>query len=206
MVVNEGLRKKWEWIKWAKRENVCIRCAGKGHRIAECTAGGSKPGEGKLNAMLDHMQDEADSGIDPDSEYLCSIHERSNILVMYHCEIGKVPGTALADTGATKNYISARYAKSANLRFRTGNADSLRSVRLPNGQDMKILGQCEFELTMSEWTGTVVATILDLDADFDIVLGLSWHRQWKPLSDWDTLDMFINILEGALRIAHKYGM
>jgi hypothetical protein len=71
---------------------------------------------------------------------------------------------------------------------------------------MKILGQCEFELKMSEWTGTVVATILDLDADFDIVLGLSWHRQWKPLPDWDTLDMFINTPEGALRIAHKFGM
>src|SRR5277367_314991 len=154
--------------------------------------------------MLDHTQDNMDSGIDPDSEYLCSITDRANILMMYHCEVGQVPGTALADTGATKNYISARYAKKANLRFRKGvNADSLRSIRLPNGQDMKILGQCEFELKMSEWTGTVVATILDLDADFDIVLGMSWHRQWKPLADWDTLDMFVNASEGAVRIVNK---
>src|SRR5437762_9181797 len=71
---------------------------------------------------------------------------------------------------------------------------------------MKILGQCEFELKMSEWTGTVVATILDLEAEFDVVLGVSWHRQWKPLADWDTLDMFINTPEGALRIMHKFGI
>ena len=79
--------------------------------------------------------------------------------MMYHCKVGKVQGTVLADTGATKNYISARYA---NLRFRRVDASSLRSIRLPNGQDMKILGQCEFELKMSERTGTVVTTILDL--------------------------------------------
>src|SRR5213078_1450636 len=94
----------------------------------------------------------------------------------------------------------------ANLRFRRGDANSLDSIRLPNGQAMKILGQCEFELKMSEWTGTVVATILDLEAEFDVVLGVSWHRQWKPLADWDTLDMFINTPEGALRIMHKFGI
>ena len=209
MIVNEGLCKKLEWIKLAKKHDVCLKCAGKGHRIAECTAGGSKPSENgsKLTTMLDHIQDNINSAMDPDYDYLCSIHDRSNVLMMYHCEVGKVQGTALADTGATKNYISARYAKKANLCFtRRVNADSLRSIRLPNGQDMKILGQCEFELKMSEWTGTVVATILDLDADFDIVLGLSWHRQLKPLADWDTLDMFVNASEGALRIVHKLGI
>ena len=131
--------------------------------------------------------------------------QSKDLLMMYHCEINKVLGTTLVDTGATRNYISARYAKKANLRFSRGDANSLRNIRLPNGQNMTILGQCEFELKMSQWTGTVVATILDLEADFDVVFGLSWHRQWKPLADWDTLDMFINTPEGAQRIVHKYG-
>ena len=51
----------------------------------------------------------------------------------------------------------------------------------------------------------MVATILDLEADFDVILGLSRHRQWKPLADWDTPDMFVNAPEGALRIVHKFG-
>ena len=40
---------------------------------------------------------------------------------------------------------------------------------------------------MSEWTGTVRATVLDLEADFDIVLCMLWHLQWKPLYDRETL-------------------
>ena len=207
MIVNEGLRNKLGWIKWATREKLCLTCAGKGHRSVNCAAEGSKPEKAlNLNAMLERMQDNVDNEMDPDSDYLCSIHDRSDVLMMYHCEVNKVQGTMLADTGANKNYISARYAKKANLRFRRGDANSLRSIRLPNGQDMKILGLCEFELKMSEWTGTVVATILDLEADFDVVLGMEWHRQWKPLADWDTLDMFVNTPEGALRIVHKLGI
>jgi len=66
MIVNEGLRKKWEWIKMVRKHGVCLKCAGKGHHIAERTAGGSKPGiakstGGKLAAMLDQMQDKMDS-------------------------------------------------------------------------------------------------------------------------------------------------
>ncbi len=52
----------------------------------------------------------------------------------------------------------------------------------------------------------MVAIILDLETDFDVILGMSWHRQWKPLADWDTLDMFINTPEDALRIVHKLGI
>jgi hypothetical protein len=68
---------------------------------------------------------------------------------------------------------------------------------------MKVLGQCEFALGMSEWTGTVCTTVLDLEADFDSVLAMSWHLQWKPLYDWETLDIFVNTPEGVQRVVHK---
>jgi len=70
-------------------------------------------------------------------------------------------------------------------------------VRLVNGQDTKILGECKFMLEMSEWTGMVHATVFDLEADLDIVLGTSWHLQWKPLYDWETLDVFVITPEGV---------
>src|SRR4030095_12846387 len=97
------------------------------------------------------------------------------------------------------------YAEKANLRFRDTVEPQRSSVNLPNGQDMKILGECEFKLQMSEWTGMVMATVLELHTDFDIVLGLSWHRQWKPLPDRDTLDLSVNAPRGVLRIVHKWG-
>jgi len=32
-------------------------------------------------------------------------------------------------------------------------------------------------MTMGEWSGWVQATILDLKAEFDVILGLNWFRQ-----------------------------
>ena len=56
-----------------------------------------------------------DSGMDVDSEYLCTIHDKKDSLMYYHCEINKVQGTALADTGVMGTYISHKYAEKANL-------------------------------------------------------------------------------------------
>ena len=39
LIVNEGLRNKLGWIKWAKRDGVCLKYADKGHRIADCKCG-----------------------------------------------------------------------------------------------------------------------------------------------------------------------
>ena len=103
-----------------------------------------------LNAILNCMQNNVDNEMNPDTDYLYSIHDHSKILMIYHCEVKKVSSTALADIGATRNYISARYVKKTNLRFSRSDANSLRSVRLSNEQDMKVLDLCEFELKMSK--------------------------------------------------------
>jgi len=112
-----------------------------------------------------------------------------------------VRGTALTDTGASSNYISSDYAHRANIRFlEKGNPGA---VQLPGGAGMKILGRCEFLMKMGEWSGWVQATILDIKAEFDVILGLSWHREWKPIPDWESLDMLISTAEGVHRIEHK---
>ena len=82
--------------------------------------------------MLDRMQDKNDNGMNSDYDYLYSIHERANILMIYHCEIKKVQDIALADTGAIRIYISARYVKKTNLRFSRDDVNSLHNVRLSN--------------------------------------------------------------------------
>jgi hypothetical protein len=172
LIVYEHLRNKREWIRWAMKLSVCIKYAGKGYRSAECTVGDPKPGEKwKLTAMVQDDSMDRSSGMEPDSEYLCSMTNRGDVLLMYHCDVNGRRGTVLLDTGATKNYVSRRFAEAANLKFK-GTAEP-HSVKLPNRQDMKFLGQCEFKLGMSEWTGMVNVTVLDLEADFDIVLGMS---------------------------------
>ena len=51
-----------------------------------------------------------------------------------------------------------------------------RAMLLPNGAEMNILSCCEFLMIMGEWPGWVQATILDIKAEFDVILGLSWYR------------------------------
>src|SRR5580700_9940889 len=115
--------------------------------------------------------------METDCEYLCSIQDRKrDALMTYHCMVNGRRGIVLLDTGATKNYVSRRFAEKANLKFKDKGI-AQRSVKLPNGRFMNVLGECEFLLGMSEWTGMVKATVLDLDADFDTILGMQWHRQ-----------------------------
>ena len=70
--------------------------------------------------------------MNPDADYLYSIHDHSKILMMYHCEIKKTSDTALTDIEAIKNYISARYAKKTNLRFKRDNIELFDSIKLLN--------------------------------------------------------------------------
>jgi Retroviral aspartyl protease len=193
-----------KWIKWATRLKLCIKCAAKDHDSTNCMVGNhsSKPAEKRMLNAIDEVQDNIDSnGMELDSEYLCSIHNRKDILMMHHCIVNGRGGSALLDTGATKNYISRHFAEKANLKFKGTVKSKSRMVKLPNGQYIKVLGECEFELGMSEWAEVVKVTVLDLDMDFDIVLGM----QWKPMYDWETLDVVINAPDGAQRIVHKFG-
>jgi len=207
-----NVQKKFEWIKWARKDKLCMKCAAKHHTGENCTvkdtATGSdsrKGGKDSLHAMITAMEaEEARSEMHPDGQYLCSVQERSRkdlTLMMYNCEVNESKGIALGDPGATMTYISDDYAKRSNVHF-LENATS-RAVDLPNGNKMKILGYCEFLMKMGDWSGWVQATILDIKAEFDVILGLSWYRQWKPIPDWDTLDMLVSTPEGVQRIEHK---
>jgi hypothetical protein len=39
-----------------------------------------------------------------------------------------------------------------------------------------------------------------MQADFNVVLEMAWHLQWRPVSDWDTLDWFVNAPDDTKRI------
>ena len=206
-----NVQKKLEWIKWARKDKLCMKCAAKGHVGENCTVAessgkesNSRNGKDRLHTTVTTMEEQGYSEMNTDSEYLCSIRERDRkdlMLMMYDCEVNRVQGTALADTGATLNYISSDYASRSNIPFLE--KCSARSVQLPSGDKMNVLGHCTFLMTMGEWSGRVQATILDIKAEFDVILGLSWHCEWRPVPDWDSLDMLISTAEGVHRIEHK---
>src|ERR1700726_3943831 len=62
-----------------------------------------------------------------------------------------------------------------------------RDAKLPNGQIMKVYGTVELPVRLSEWSGMVEVSVIDLDTDFDIILGLPWHKEHRPVVHWDTM-------------------
>src|SRR5436190_13496242 len=71
---------------------------------------------------------------------------------------------------------------------------------MPSGQTMRIYGATEFILQMSEWKGKVTAIVLDIQADFDIVLGMSWIDEWDPIPNWKKREFKVETSEGTKRI------
>ena len=55
-------------------------------------------------------------------------------------------------------------------------------------------------MEMSEWRGPVKATVIELDADFDVVLGMEWFQKWNPIPDWEKLEFAIKTTSGTKHI------
>ena len=206
LLLREALQKKRVWVTRAMKENRCIKCAAVGHRADACsveTSASSKNNFEQVNTLAAEMESRLslDSEMQDDLEYLYSIATSASPLAMYKCIVNSARGTALGDFGATRVYVSRKYAEQANLKFIRPEMSTV--VKLASGQKMTILGYCSFDLTLGEWTGPVKAAILDIKADFDIVLGMQWFRQWQPVIDWGTLSMYVNMPDGAKLIPHE---
>jgi Retroviral aspartyl protease len=91
----------------------------------------------------------------------------------------------MTDSGATRVFLKKTYAEDSNIRFDKSQA---RDVQLPNGSTMRIVGECDFDMVMSSWKRPVHGIIVDLQANFDVVLGLNWLREVEPIPEWKTLN------------------
>jgi Retroviral aspartyl protease len=213
LIVRRETQFKSAWREWARKEGVCSKCCTKGHIWKRCNAeeklkSRDKGKDGKFNSIEMNSSDSAIEDDQPcsyhDVEYLFSLCQRRDSLMLYDCQINNCHGTVLTDCAATKNFISKDFALKSNVKFRKNTKPC--TVKLPNGETMQVLGDCLLEITLSEWTGIVRATIIDMKADFDIVLGLEWMVEVQPIPDWATFDWYIPSIAGTLRIAHRSGV
>ena len=62
-----------------------------------------------------------------------------------------------------------------------------KQVELAGGKKLTVYGTCRLPINISGWQETITAYVLDLNAEFDVVLGLDWMRKRKPSPDWDTM-------------------
>ena len=120
-----------------------------------------------------------------DCDILCSL-QGSNAFPFYSFTINEQAGKSIFDIGAIhQNYLS--YSLFRTLGVSLAAAERQRAAKLPNGQVMTVHGTIELPLRLSEWQGKVKFCILEMDTDFDMILGLPWHKENRPRVHWDSM-------------------
>ena len=117
--------------------------------------------------------------------------------ILFPCIINGVFGKVLMDTGANRNFMSYRYwakvfGKDKDV---SKQKQRVKTVLLLNGQTMAIYGIYDMNVEISEWHGRIQVCVADLQSEFDVVLGLNWHRQYQPKIDWNM--MVFEVQEGG---------
>src|SRR5271170_1397489 len=111
-----------------------------------------------------------------DFAYLYSLFDEDT-LWLFPYFVSNLQGIALPDTGSTHNYISRAFALQGNLSIKQ--FDITKHISLAGGQTMAAYGKCKVPIQMSDWRGEIEAIVIDLNAEFNLILGLNWHRQMK---------------------------
>ena len=120
-----------------------------------------------------------------DCDILCSL-QGSNAFPFYSFTINEQAGKSIFDTGAIhQNYLSYSFFRTLSVSLAA--AERQRATTLPNGQVMTVHGTIELPLRLSEWQGKVKFCILEMDTDFDMILGLPWHKENRPRVHWDSM-------------------
>jgi hypothetical protein len=135
-----------------------------------------------------------------DLEYLFSMTQREETLMVYDCQVNGHDGVAMTDSGATRVFLKKTYAEDSNIQFDKSQA---RDVQLPNGSTMRIVGECNCDMMMSGWKRPVHGIIVDLQAEFDVVLGLNWLQEVEPTPEWKTLNWYVQTTEGIVCLKHR---
>jgi RNase H-like domain found in reverse transcriptase/Reverse transcriptase (RNA-dependent DNA polymerase)/Integrase zinc binding domain/Retroviral aspartyl protease len=109
----------------------------------------------------------------------------SKAFPLHGCICNNEAGKSLFDTGAIyKNYTSKKYFDKLGVPLK---ATKPRAAKLPNGQTMTVYGTATLPLQLSEWAGTTEVDVIEMDMDFDVILGLPWHKQNRPNIRWETM-------------------
>jgi hypothetical protein len=104
---------------------------------------------------------------------------------LFPCSTNDNPGVLIPDSAATKCHADGTFVKKAHVPIQK--LPIRKQVELAGGKKLTVYGTCHFPINISGWQEIITAYVLDLDAEFDVVLELDWIRKRKPSPDWDTM-------------------
>lgn len=90
---------------------------------------------------------------------------------------------AMIDSGATGNFLSSSMA--AKLKLKHVKKETADSVKFADGQSSESTHVCTTPYSLQEFSDSETFHLLDLDPDYEVVLGRPWLRRINPQIDWD---------------------
>ena len=78
-------------------------------------------------------------------------------------------GKMMPDTGATQNYVDRKYLLNCHVDYTPFTVT--KEVSVAGGYTIHVYGTCKLPIEVSGWMDVVDVYVVDLDAEFDVVLG-----------------------------------
>uniref|UniRef100_A0A0G4IBU2 Reverse transcriptase domain-containing protein n=1 Tax=Chromera velia CCMP2878 TaxID=1169474 RepID=A0A0G4IBU2_9ALVE len=120
---------------------------------------------------------------------------RRGKLITFHGTANGIPIRALWDPGADSIYVSKRVVETGEFRLSALEPSTCKGgIRLDGAQAPSTTVQWEapdIDLRIQDFTAPLTMTVLDLDEDYDVVLGMPFCKTFKPLPDFEAKSLFI---------------
>uniref|UniRef100_A0A0G4FYU9 Uncharacterized protein n=1 Tax=Chromera velia CCMP2878 TaxID=1169474 RepID=A0A0G4FYU9_9ALVE len=120
---------------------------------------------------------------------------RKGKLITFYGTANGIPICALWDPGADSIYVSKEVIDAGKFRLSALEPSMCKGgIRLDGAQAPSTTVQWEapdIDLRIQDFTAPLTMTVLDLDEDYDVVLGMPFCETFKPLPDFEAKSLFI---------------
>ena len=122
-------------------------------------------------------------------DQLLSIRDRADAdLLVFNGNVNGHTVRILADTGASRRYIRRSTSDAAGLKIMP--LKGHKGVRLPDSSQLQIYGTVSCTVTIQTFTDKATFIVIDL-AQYDIILGMDFFRQYQPTIDYKACGLII---------------
>ncbi|KAF1319736.1 reverse transcriptase, partial [Globisporangium splendens] len=115
-----------------------------------------------------------------------SVSQTSSLIVhKVHVDGIAMPLRALVDTGASNNFVRNEVIVRHGVFVPDAYEEKTMIVRLANGSTVKMPKRVvRLAIKCEDFRGEDEFILLDLDDEFDIILGMPWLKRYQPSIDW----------------------
>lgn len=171
-------------------DRTCYKCGEKGHISPNCPQNKeamkphNRPTKPTPKPSFNMLYTDT-----PEGDNMLQSNSTDECLPILEGLVDGHPCRLLLDSGASSNYVSNAYAEKHNLLVTSMKE---REVRAADGIRLSTSGIVTCELKLDDAIFNLTAYTFPFDR-FDVVLGLSFLRQYNPIIDWKETTLEIRV-------------